>query len=252
MILHPTVDRWARTIVEGPLLDALTPDAAMNDLIEVGDDWNELDLLTEAAGRQCYRVVGPGRAMARTSLRPSSAAYHQHIQEVGHTSIYTHGSVTYFIRGVSRALTHELVRHRFFGFSQVSQRFVDSSELDWVVPPLALADEEYQQTHELKFAEAVRQYEDDVERFYSLLARDEDKTMRRKRAREAARAVLPNYTETQIVVSGNPRAWRDFMWQRLDEAADLEIRRLCGIVFADLKTLAPCSLQDIDLAYGER
>jgi thymidylate synthase (FAD) len=132
---------------------------------------------------------------------------------------------------VSRSLTHELIRHRAgFGFSQLSQRYVDESNIAFVLPPEI---SEGSRAFEI-WSEACEQ---SLDGYRALLDELTDQvgdhgpaTMRKKRARQAARAVLPNSAETKIVVTGNARAWRHFMESRGSGSADMEIRRLSGYV----------------------
>ena len=86
--------------------------------------------LAEFAGRACYSSWDkPNPATA------TNAGYLGHILEVGHESVLEHGSATFFIEGVSRSFSHEFIRHRHLSPSQLSQRFVDSSGVQFVVPP---------------------------------------------------------------------------------------------------------------------
>jgi thymidylate synthase (FAD) len=179
------------------------------------------EALAEFAGRACYQSwKKPNPATA------TNAGYLRHILEVGHLSVLEHGSVSFYISGISRSLTHELIRHRHFSYSQLSQRYVPEREAAMVEPDVIASDPELH----AKFIAAA---DAAVEAYNELLAGLEKKfedepsaTLRRKQARQAARAVLPNATETRIVVTGNYRAWRHFIAMRATEAADVEIRAL--------------------------
>ena len=135
-----------------------------------------------------------------------------------------HGTVSFYLTGVSRSLTHELIRHRHFSYSQLSQRYVPERDAAMVEPEVIAADPEL---HAL-FAEAaeasVKAYEELLEGLEKRFADVPNATLRRKQARQAARAILPNATETRIVVTGNYRAWRHFIAMRATEHADVEIR----------------------------
>ena len=179
------------------------------------------EALAEFAGRACYQSwKKPNPATATNS------GYLRHILEVGHLSVLEHGSVTFYITGISRSLTHELIRHRHFSYSQLSQRYVPERNAKMVEPDVIASDPELH----AKFLAAT---EASVAAYTDLLAGLEEKfsdianpTLRRKQARQAARAVLPNATETRIVVTGNYRAWRHFIAMRASEHADVEIRAL--------------------------
>jgi thymidylate synthase (FAD) len=197
------------------------------------------EALAEFAGRACYQSWKKPNPKTATN-----AGYIDHIIEVGHLSVLEHGSVTFYITGISRSLTHELIRHRHFSYSQLSQRYVPEKDASFVEPEVIANDPEL---HE-KFLAAAQA---SVDAYTELLAGLEEKfadvpsaTLRRKQARQAARAVLPNATETRIVVTGNYRAWRHFVAMRATEHADVEIRSLAieclrelhkvaGNVFAD-------------------
>jgi len=153
---------------------------------------------------------------------------------------------------VSRALTHELVRHRAgFGFSQLSQRYVDESDIGFVPPP--------EITEGTKAFEVwARACEASLDAYRELLAAMGEQvadqgsaTMRKKRARQAARAVLPNSAETKIVVTGNARAWRHFVEMRGSGSADVEIRRLAVAVLRLLETEAPHIFGDLAIVSQE-
>ncbi|WP_309117744.1 FAD-dependent thymidylate synthase [Saccharothrix sp.] len=179
------------------------------------------EALAEFAGRACYQSwTKPNPATA------TNAGYIKHIIEVGHLSVLEHGSVSFYFTGMSRSLTHELIRHRHFSYSQLSQRYVPERNAAMVEPDVIAADPEL---HEL-FLKATQA---SVDAYTELLKGLEKKfsdvpsaTLRRKQARQAARAVLPNATETRIVVTGNYRAWRHFIAMRATEHADVEIRAL--------------------------
>ncbi len=193
------------------------------------------EVVAEFAGRLCYLSFGEDAGMEgghRTIQgRTSNESYLGNILQVKHGSVLEHAVWTLLLEGVSRSLTHELIRHRAgFGFSQLSQRYVDESNIAFVLPP--------------EISEGSRAFEiwtesceQSLEGYRALLDELTDQvgdhgpaTMRKKRARQAARAVLPNSAETKIVVTGNARAWRHFMESRGSGSADMEIRRLSGYV----------------------
>src|SRR6266699_4695084 len=200
--------------------------------------------LAEIAGRLCY--------LSFARPRPGgNKTYLGHIKEVGHGSVLEHAVWNLLITGVSRSLTHELVRHRAgFGFSQLSQRFVDESEARYVVPPLYQENEElrlkWQQTIECArkaYAELAEATAQCVQQKHPEMApRD-----RRKWARQAARSILPNACETKIFVTGNSRAWRHFLELRGSPHADTEIRLLAVEIARLLKQESPNIFADIEL-----
>jgi thymidylate synthase (FAD) len=190
--------------------------------------------LAEFAGRACYqswRKPNPATA--------TNAGYLAHILEVGHLSVLEHGSVTFYFTGVSRSFTHELIRHRHFSYSQLSQRYVPERDAAMVEPSVIAEDPDLHK----KFVEAaeasVRAYTELLEGLERRFSDVENATLRRKQARQAARAVLPNATETRIVVTGNYRAWRHFIGMRATEHADVEIRELAVECLRQLQRVAP-------------
>jgi thymidylate synthase (FAD) len=201
------------------------------------------EILNELAGRTCYMSFGKGRK--------SNQEYLENILSSKHGSVLEHAIWNFLITGVSRALTHELVRHRAgFGYSQLSQRYVDESEARYVVPPLyqeiPTLREKWQQTIEslraayLELAEMTVQYVQ--EKHPEMAPRD-----RRKWARQAARSILPNACETKIFVTGNSRAWRHFLEQRGSAHADTEIRLLAVEICRVLKRESPNLFHDVEL-----
>jgi thymidylate synthase (FAD) len=202
------------------------------------------EVLTETAGRLCY--------MSFAKPRPGgNSAYLHHIKEVGHGSVLEHAVWNLLITGVSRSLTHELVRHRAgFGYSQLSQRYVDESVAEYVEPDIIANDPDLhavwldavQHAHAayVKLAEALNaKLADPQAATAAMLPPGADRTTRRKAARQAARSVLPNATETKIFVTGNGRALRHFLEMRGSSHAEPEIRKLAGAILDTLQKDSP-------------
>jgi thymidylate synthase (FAD) len=199
--------------------------------------------LAEFAGRACYQSwTKPNPATA------TNAGYLKHILEVGHLSVLEHGSVTFYLTGISRSLTHELIRHRHFSYSQLSQRYVPERNAAMVEPDV-IADDPALHAKFLAASEAaVTAYTELLEGLEKKFADVEHATLRRKQARQAARALLPNATETRIVVTGNYRAWRHFIAMRASEHADIEIRALAIACLRELNRVAPNAFADFEIA----
>ncbi|GAB3145736.1 FAD-dependent thymidylate synthase [Micromonospora sonneratiae] len=199
--------------------------------------------LAEFAGRACYqswRKPNPATA--------TNAGYLAHILEVGHLSVLEHGSVTFYFTGVSRSFTHELIRHRHFSYSQLSQRYVPERDAAMVEPAVIAADPELHKQFVAATEASVRAYNELLEGLEKRFADVENPTLRRKQARQAARAVLPNATETRIVVTGNYRAWRHFIEMRATEQADVEIRELAVECLRQLQRVAPNVFADFTIS----
>src|SRR5688572_21103884 len=189
--------------------------------------------LAEFAGRACYQSWNkPNPATA------TNAGYLRHILEVGHLSVLEHGTVTLYLTGISRSLTHELIRHRHFSYSQLSQRYVPERDAAFVEPAVIAEDPDLHERFLAATGAAVAAYTELLEGLEKRFADVPNATLRRKQARQAARAVLPNATETRIVVTGNYRAWRHFVAMRASEHADVEIRELAIACLRELQRVA--------------
>jgi thymidylate synthase (FAD) len=207
---------------------------------------NDADTLSHFAGRSCYQAW-----KMEHEKTASNMGYLENILNQGHESVLEHGSATFYIEGVSRNLTHELIRHRHLSYSELSQRFVNMEDANFVIPP-AFRDEEDE--HVLIGKED--ELEDHMvpllhlgldrhnEYTYAVRTLQEEKGKTHKQAREAARSYLPSGMETRIVVSGNHRAWRDMLKKRYSTHADAEICELAGLLLESLRELAPGIYQD--------
>jgi thymidylate synthase (FAD) len=199
--------------------------------------------LVEFAGRACYQSWSKPNPRTATN-----AAYVRHIIDVGHFSVLEHASVSFYITGISRSCTHELIRHRHFSYSQLSQRFVPEHDAEVVVPPGMEDDAELQAIFNAAADASRATYTELLSRLEAKFAEQPNAVLRRKQARQAARAVLPNATETRIVVTGNYRAWRHFIAMRASEHADVEMRRLAIECLRQLIDLAPQVFSDFEIS----
>ncbi len=195
-----------------------------------------IDLLGEQAGRLCY--LSWDRPNPKTA---TNKGYLANIIAQSHFSVLEHSSATFYIDGITRNCTHELIRHRHLSFSEVSQRYVDVGEFPLVVHP-GLADTLWGEEKVLAdnlTANSKWLYRRLVDKLTSI-----GKT--RKEARQAARHVLPSGIETKILVTGNMRAWREVLAKRLSPAADAEIREVAQKILAHLRDIAPNTFQDFE------
>ena len=143
--------------------------------------------LLEFAGRACYQSWSKPNPKTATN-----AGYLRHIIDVGHFSVLEHASVSFYITGISRSCTHEVIRHRHFSYSQLSQRYVPENESQIVVPPGMEDDDELRRIL-VEAADVSRAtYTDLLSRLEAKFADQPNAILRRKQARQAARAVLPN------------------------------------------------------------
>ena len=204
-------------------------------------DASDGERIAEFAGRLCY--MSQHNPAGRTT-----AEYLRNILRQGHGSVFEHASYVVLIEGISRSCSHELVRHRAgWGYSQLSQRYVDESHAAFVMPPAIQGDEalEAAWTRQIEAAQAA--YVAAVEQLMARYEWVENKVHRRKLAREAARSVLPNATEVKIVVSGNTRAWRTMLELRTGEGAELEIRRMAIACLRVLQREAVALFSDFEI-----
>jgi thymidylate synthase (FAD) len=201
----------------------------------------DCDELHEAAGRECYQSWG--RPNPKTA---TNEGYLANILNHGHYSTLEHSSFTFSVREVSRATTHELVRHRHLSPSQISQRYVDESHGHFVLPPEVARYGDPEPA--LMMTDLHQQALDAYEKTVAVLV---GSGIPRKRARQAARAVLPNGHETRLLITGNTRAWREFVGKRImvdekdEPLADLEMHDLACHVLWHLNQQVPNSVQDL-------
>jgi len=197
--------------------------------------------LAEFAGRVCYMSQ-------HNPANRSTAEYLENIKKQGHGSVLEHAVYVLLIEGISRSCSHELVRHRAgFGYSQLSQRYVDESHAAFVMPPAIVGDGTLEAEWQAEVADAQAAYVRAVEALMQRYEWVADKVHRRKMSREAARSVLPNATEVKIVVSGNARAWRTMLELRTGEGAELEIRRMAIACLRVLQREAPALFSDFEV-----
>lgn len=211
----------------------------LESMMSLGDDDGEW--LVEMAGRMCYQSWPKH---GKTLKGRSHEDHIKHLIEVGHGACIEHATFNFIVWNVSRSLTHELVRHRIgISYSQLSQRYVDSSDVSFIVPPaiqeLAKIDPEAYRMW-VEHCERSRQLYEELTTKLSDMYKDiESGLERRKKARQAARSVLPNATETKMFVTMNARAIRHFIELRANPAADVEIRKLAVKVCRILQDKAP-------------
>lgn len=205
--------------------------------------------LVKVSGQACYASFSPKRTTNADADR-----YLDNILSSGHGSVLEHANYSLFVYGVSRSLTHELIRHRAgMGFSQLSQRYVSGRVLRFVERPEFAADPQLHAEFEADIDHAAERYESTAQRLFEqqaaglgILSADQ-KTDLRKKVQQAARAKLPNETETFLEVTGNARAWRHIINMRANEHAETEIRALAVAVYRLLSSMDPLIFADMDL-----
>jgi thymidylate synthase (FAD) len=239
VLREPTVYLVGRPTVDWEALNRFLADHGVSwqtDTVAAGE------YLTEVAGRVCY--------MSFAKPRPGgNKVYLEHILEVGHGSVLEHAVWNFIFTGVSRTLTHELIRHRAgWAYSQLSQRYVDESVGEYVEPDCIADNPKLHRLWLESIAQSHQSYMKLSEELQEAFREEPDKTLRRKLARQAARSALPNATETKIFVSANARALRHFIELRASRHAEVEIRKLAVKVLEIMKKEAPHIFGDYQLS----
>ena len=201
---------------------------------------SEGELLTEVAGRICYKSFGVGLNPNVAKIRRSSSDYIDNTLSKGDGSIFEHATCTFAFLNVSRVFTHELVRHRVgVAISQESLRYVRPTELKFWLPP-ELRDRENK----------VKPMIENMEKEYHTLEQsfDWDKMNFdvKKRATSALRRIIPDGITTSLVWTANHRTLRHVITMRTSEAAEVEIRYVFDKVARILKDKFPLIYQDFE------
>jgi len=227
-------------------LDGFSPDLRFPQYL---DDTTPLPpgaAICKAAGQLCYASFGPKR-----TLNADADRYFENIKSSGHGSVLEHANYTMLFYGISRSVTHELVRHRAgVGVSQISQRYVSGRVLRFVERPEYQSIPELHNAFEARIDAAAADYNLIAEKLLlaqksgSELLSADARTDLRKKVQQAARSVLPNETEAPIVVTANARAWRHIIEMRANPHAEVEIRALAFRAYLCLVQLDPIIFGD--------
>lgn len=175
------------------------------------------------SARLCYSAIG-AEQLAENMSDDQVAALVKKIIDLGHTSTLEHVSFTFAVEGVSRVLTHQLVRHRIASYSQQSQRYVSEHDFEYILPPSVEANPAARE----KFTALM----DSIRRTY-------DELVALGVHKEDARYCLANATETKIVVTMNARSLLHFFELRCCTRAQWEIRRLADLMLSEVRGVAP-------------
>lgn len=205
--------------------------------------------LCKIAGQLCYMSFGRKR-----SYNANAERYFTNLKSSGHGSVFEHANFSLLLYGISRSVTHELVRHRSgVGVSQQSQRYVSGRMVRFVERPEYLIDEELHAQFLQRIERAAQEYASITERILEMqhagtqILSAEERTDLRKKVQQTARSVLPNETEAPIVVTANARAWRHIISMRASAHAETEIRELAVRMFLCLYLSDPILFSDYTL-----
>jgi len=189
--------------------------------------------LIYVACRQCYSDKFAGDVFLNESATlEKKEEFVKKIVSSGHLSPLEHVKFTFAIEGVSRALTHQLVRHRLASYSQQSQRYVKEKDFDYIIPPSIEKNPEAKEEFE-KLMQAIQQ---SYTKLVSVLAKD---NLNGEAANQDARFALPQAAETKIVVTMNCRELLHFFEHRCCARAQWEIRKLANIMLSICKEKLP-------------
>lgn len=201
--------------------------AKMN--VQLLDITNNALAVIYSAGKQCYsdRFAPEFKEEADEEKMEE---FVKRLVRSGHESPLEHVKFTFAIEGVSRVLTHQLVRHRIASYSQQSQRYLPMDDFDFVIPPSIESDDEAKE-------EFLRLIEELKKGYKKLRERLEE--IKGKEATEDARFILPQAVETKIVVTMNARELLHFFRERCCARAQWEIRELANKMLAICKEYLP-------------
>lgn len=198
--------------------------------------------IVEICGRLCYMSFSDDPS----EIRHPNSHYISNIIEQGHESVIEHANWTFILDNVSRAFTHQLVRHRVgFAYSQLSQQYHEEAGAEFI-EPAGLSNEALAEWR--SSLEAARTVYQKLLKLSSETIRDDLPYKEKMRlARSAARGVLPNATRTSIAVTANCRALRHFMAIRGAIKGDVEMRLVSAQIFRMLSKEAPSMISDFQL-----
>lgn len=175
------------------------------------------------AARLCYSPAG-AEELSETMSEAQIASLVKKIVSLGHASTLEHVSFTFAVEGVSRVLTHQLVRHRIASYSQQSQRYVAAHDFAYIVPPSVAESPKALET----FTALMGKIRETYDELTALGVPKED-----------ARYCLANAAETKIVITMNARALLHFFSLRCCNRAQWEIRALADEMLRQVKEVAP-------------
>ncbi len=184
------------------------------------------DLVCAAVAKTSRSSLAPAELLAKAAgEREKALKLLREIIKSGHISVTEHASFTFSISGVSRALTHELVRHRVASYTQQSQRYVRVSGEDaFVIPPIVNGNEKASKLFQSALSDIRRSYDELIQLGVPV---------------EDARYILPNATKATIVVTMNCRELLHFFSLRCCDRAQWEIRELAELMAKECKKVAP-------------
>lgn len=199
----------------------------------------EAEKTIAAAAKLCYSAVGVDDIVSNLN-EENVEKFLNMLMSYGHQSPIEHVSFTFAVEGVSRSLTHQLVRHRIASYSQQSQRYVKLNQFEYIVPPAINNNEKCKEIYVNAMKNIQRDYDIIVDNLMQdYLKQGLDKKVAEKKAIEDARYVFPNACETKIILTMNARSLINFFNHRCCERAQWEIRNLADEMLKQVKEVAP-------------
>ena len=207
----------------------------------------EPEKVVSMAAKLCYSKVGV-EGIEENLTDEKIESFLKMLTDIGHESPLEHVSFTFGVEGISRACSHQIVRHRIASYSQQSQRYVKLDQFEYIIPP------EIEKSEEAKkiFIEAMERDQKDYDRIVDILSEKHKKEfmeegksekeatrLAEKKAIEDARYVFPNACETKIVMTMNVRSLYNFFDHRCCERAQWEIREMATQMLKEVKKVAP-------------
>ncbi len=192
-----------------------------------------------ASAKLCYSAVGIDE-IEKNLDEDKALKFLNMLMSYGHESPVEHVSFTFAIEGVSRSLTHQLVRHRLASYSQQSQRYVRLKQFQYIIPPEIEKDNEARKI----FIDSMEKSQEAYSQLTEILKDKHikngmDPISAEKRAIEDARYVFPNACETKIMVTMNARSLMNFFKHRCCNRAQWEIKELADEMLKQVKDIAP-------------
>lgn len=184
----------------------------------------EPEKVVSIAAKLCYSKSDVDGLITGVLTGNDTEKFIDKLKGMGHESPLEHVSFTFAIEGVSRTLTHQLVRHRIASYSQKSQRYVSENNFEYIIPPSIARDSQAKEKFENLMCTIRQAYNE-------LASMDIPK--------EDARYVLPNATETKIIVTMNARSLFNFFSLRCCTHAQWEIRQLANLMLVEVQKVAP-------------
>jgi len=208
---------------------------------------SEPEKLVAASAKLCYSQLGADEIMDDLS-EENIEKFLKMLMTLGHQSPIEHCSFSFAVEGVSRTLTHQLVRHRIASYSQRSQRYVTEGQFQYIVPPAINENEKARKLYIEAMENNQKTYDDIanilksqyIEQYIKAgMSEKQANSSAEKSAIEDARYVLPNACETKIMITMNARSLMHFFNVRCCTRAQWEIREMAELMLNEVKTVAP-------------